>query len=115
MLTQENCSPLKGEEYRLDMAAAAKLLGELGEWSVDGDGKALSTRYNLKSYKRTVERVNEIAALAKEQKHHPDVKFGFGYVEVSLTTHDVGGLSRNDFIMAAKIDALFNTDAQKVA
>ena len=53
-----------------------------------------------------VERCQEIAKIAESERHHPDIEFGWGYVEIELWTHAIGGLSKNDFIMAAKIDLL---------
>ena len=50
--------------------------------------------------------VNAVGYLAEAQGHHPDIKLGWGYAEVSFTTHSVGGLSENDFICAAKLDAM---------
>ena len=50
--------------------------------------------------------VNKVGEIAEKEKHHPDIKFGWGYVEIKLTTHAAKGLSENDFILAAKINQL---------
>lgn len=74
----------------------------------DKSGKALRIRKRFKfdSYMRGVDFVNKVAKLAESEGHHPDMYLGWRKVTVNLTTHNIGGLSENDFIMAAKINKL---------
>jgi len=74
-------------------------------WTV-AEERRLGRRYTFKDFARAFAFAGRIAALAEAEGHHPDLKVGWGYVEVELTTHAIGGLSRNDFILAAKIDEL---------
>jgi 4a-hydroxytetrahydrobiopterin dehydratase len=90
--------PVEGEELE-------RLHAQLRpEWSVDGS--VLRRRLQFPDFVRAAGRAVEVALLAQSEDHHPDLRLGWGYLEVELSTHAIGGLSRNDFILAAKIDAL---------
>jgi 4a-hydroxytetrahydrobiopterin dehydratase len=52
--------------------------------------------------------VNEVGKISEKEGHHPDITFGWGYAEIKITTHAIKGLSKNDFILAAKIDQIIN-------
>ena len=104
-LAQEHCPPLRGSEHRLDHAQANRLLDCLPGWQISANG-VLQKELSFASYAATLLFVNTVACLAERENHHPDLEVGYGRVKVSYSTHDVGGLSRNDFICAAKIEAL---------
>jgi 4a-hydroxytetrahydrobiopterin dehydratase len=57
--------------------------------------------------------INEVAQLAEAEGHHPDIFVSYSYVRINLTTHNIGGLSENDFIVAAKIDEIFAKTAPR--
>jgi 4a-hydroxytetrahydrobiopterin dehydratase len=76
-----------------------------GGWEVD-DNSRLFKRFKFKDYTQTMAFVNNVAGLAQNMNHHPDILVSFKHVEISLTTHDVKGLSIFDFILAAKIDRI---------
>ena len=88
---------------RLDDSAAATLAGELAEWQII-DGK-LEKTYKFKGYYGTISFVNLVAWIAQRENHHPDMHVGYNTCKVVYTTHSAGGLSENDFISAARIDA----------
>ncbi len=75
------------------------------EWRVVDD-KRLSRQFRWRNFLRSMLFVNALAYLAEQEDHHPDMSISYNVVMVELTTHVIGGLSRNDFIMAAKIDQL---------
>jgi 4a-hydroxytetrahydrobiopterin dehydratase len=83
------------------------------EWYVT-DGKKISRKFKLQSFKENIEFVNRIAVLAEEEGHHPDLCIFWNILEVSLWTHAIGGLSENDFIVAAKIDEMYRVDNEKI-
>ena len=83
----------------------AQMLAELDDWQLE-DGTAIRRRFEFKGFAKAVEMANLAAWLGNRQGHHPDVTFGWGYCEVTFTTHAIGGLSENDFICAAKVDQL---------
>jgi 4a-hydroxytetrahydrobiopterin dehydratase len=85
---------------------ARELLGRIGPaWRIV-EGKRLEREFTFKNFRRAMAFAQAIATIAEEQQHHPDLCVGWGYVRVSLHTHSIGGLHENDFILAAKIDAL---------
>ncbi|MEZ5421181.1 MAG: 4a-hydroxytetrahydrobiopterin dehydratase [Vicinamibacterales bacterium] len=106
-LRDRTCQPCQGGTPPLDAEACAKLMGELhGDWRLDAAARSLSRRFEFKGFAKAVQMANLAAWLGDKQGHHPDVTFGWGYCAVTYTTHEIGGLSENDFICAAKLDAL---------
>ncbi len=83
-------------------------LEEVKEWKVVNDKgvDTISRQFKFKDFKEALAFVNKIGEIAEEEGHHPDIELGWGRVGVELSTHAIGGLSTNDFILAAKIDKL---------
>lgn len=90
----------------LNTAQVQDYLSQLQDWQVANDGNSIQRRYRFKNYEQTLAFVNTVAEIARAEDHHPDISFGYNYCEVHFSTHSVGGLSENDFICAARIDAL---------
>lgn len=105
-LARENCEPCKGGVAPMTRPQAQEMMAQLQDWTLSEDGKTIRRRFAFKGYASAVEMANLAAWLGNKQGHHPDIAFGWGYCEVSFTTHDAGGLTRNDFICAARLDAL---------
>ncbi|MCX6820302.1 MAG: 4a-hydroxytetrahydrobiopterin dehydratase [Candidatus Adlerbacteria bacterium] len=106
-LSEKKCIPCEGGVPPLTHAEAEAYMPELDEeWSlVDGAG-LLAKSFVFANFKKTMEFVNKVAAIAEEAGHHPDMTVSYGSVGVELMTHAIGGLSENDFIVAAKIDEI---------
>lgn len=81
-------------------------LASLSDWQLSQDGSAISRRFEFKGFAKAVEMANLAAWLGNKRNHHPDISFGWGYCEVSFTSHDAGGLTARDFDSAAHLDAL---------
>ena len=81
-------------------------LEALDGWRLSPDGQAITRRFAFKGFARAVEMANLAAWLGNKRGHHPDVAFGWGYCQVTFTTHDAGGLTDADFTAAAHLDAL---------
>lgn len=81
-------------------------LQEVKDWQVEDDGKKIERKFKFKDFKEALVFVNKIGDIAEAEGHHPDIEFGWGYAEIELSTHAIGGLSVNDFIVAAKIDRI---------
>ncbi|REJ76333.1 MAG: 4a-hydroxytetrahydrobiopterin dehydratase [Acidobacteria bacterium] len=79
-------------------------LSKLEGWKVDGEW--LKKRFDFRNFALSLDFVNKVGEFAEEADHHPDIKFGWGYVEIELTTHDTGGLTQNDFDLAGKIQGI---------
>lgn len=105
-LAREHCRPLRGGEHSLDQTQASALLASLPGWQIVDPGQLLQKEFTFASYTATLLFVNTVAGMAERENHHPNLEVGYGRVKVNYSTHDVGGLSRNDFICAAKIEAL---------
>ncbi len=105
-LVDEHCAPLPAGTPCLAEAQWQALLGQLDPaWRVM-DGHHLERRWRLADFASGLALVNRIGVLAEAHDHHPDLLLGWGRVEITLWTHSVGGLSHNDFILAAHIDRL---------
>lgn len=98
-----HCRPLEGGKALGDDAVRSQLK-ELPEWSTDG--KRIARTYKFADYWETIAFVNAIAYVIHREDHHPELVVGYGKVEVRFDTHSVGGISENDFICAAKCDAI---------
>ncbi len=107
-LTTKRCVPCEGGVAPMDAEAARDMLGQLNDWELDESGKEISRSYKFKNYYQTMAFVNALAWIAHQEDHHPDLHVGYNRVQVRFSTHSIGGLSQNDFICAAKIDALSN-------
>lgn len=103
-LAQGQCVPLSGADHRLDDSRLAALLALLPGWRRDGE--AIAKSFDFADYDATLTFVNAVACIARAQDHHPDIVFGYNRCRVAYTTHSVGGVSMNDLICAAKIEAL---------
>jgi 4a-hydroxytetrahydrobiopterin dehydratase len=79
-------------------------LATLPGWEHDADKNALHKRYRFKDYVSAFAFVAKISLLAERQNHHPDISFGWGYVDIWLTTHDAGGVTQNDVTLALAIE-----------
>ncbi len=105
-LAKKKCLPCEGGVKPLSAEAAGKLASEVPDWKVTVEPPRVSREFKFKDFKRAMKFVNRVADLAEEEGHHPDIHVHWNRVELVLWTHDIGGLSENDFIVAAKVDAL---------
>jgi 4a-hydroxytetrahydrobiopterin dehydratase len=105
-LARKKCLPCEGGVAPLTDAQVGPLLKGLSGWA--REGKAISKTYKFANYHETMAFVNATAWISHREDHHPDLAVGWGQCTVTYWTHAVGGLSENDFICAAKIDALFD-------
>ena len=105
-LKNKRCAPCNGEVEAMPEAKAKEFLKDLEDWTLSKDGKMLSKDFKFKGFYKTMAFVNSIAWIANQEVHHPDLEIGYGHCLVHYTTHEIDGLSINDFICAAKIDAL---------
>lgn len=103
-LARMHCAPLSGDTHRLTNAEVKKLIAELPDWQ--REGSRISRSFAFANYDETMAFANGVAWLSQRENHHPDMTVGYNRCTVAYSTHDVGGLSLNDFICAAKIEAL---------
>lgn len=106
-LARKKCSPCEGGVPPLDADEAESLAASLEGWSLSSDGKRISRKWTAKNFMAGIDFFNKVAELAEAEGHHPDLHLeGYRNVSINLTTHAIGGLSENDFILAAKINEL---------
>ena len=103
-LTAKKCVACEGGVPPLSGALLEPYLKEVTGWEVV-DGKKIRKVFTFPDFKSALAFVNKVGDIAESEGHHPDIQFGWGKVVIELTTHAIGGLSENDFILAAKIDA----------
>ena len=107
-LAGEQCKPQQGTRA-LDAAQITTLLSHLTGWRFDAAAKRISKDFRFPDFHHTLGFINAVGFIANQQNHHPDIEAGYGHCTLHWSTHDVDGLSRNDFICAARVEALAAT------
>lgn len=107
-LKQQRCQPCEGGVDPLDRRAAENLLPQAKGWALDENAKEISRTFEFKNFYQTMGFVNAVAWIANREDHHPDLEVGYKRCRVRYSTHAIGGLSMNDFICAARINALLD-------
>ncbi|MBI2825974.1 MAG: 4a-hydroxytetrahydrobiopterin dehydratase [Planctomycetia bacterium] len=104
-LVAKKCAPCEGGVRPYSRQEATEQLGKLAGWTLSDDGKRIRKEWLVKNFMAGIEFFDRVARLAEDEGHHPDLHLG-GYrnVAIEIWTHAIGGLSENDFILAAKID-----------
>lgn len=106
-LTHEKCKPCRKGENPISRAEADKYVQNFLGWKLSEDAKSIWREYLMKDFIEATHLINAIAQVAESNDHHPDLHLvGYRKLRVELSTHSIGGLSRNDFILAAQIEAL---------
>ncbi len=112
-LIKQTCQPCKSGVKPLNTNDAQAMLEQLNGWFLSDDNKAIQQDFCFKNYYQTIAFVNAVAWIAHQQNHHPEMNVSHGHCLINYSTHTIDGLSENDFICAAKIDALFATHSQE--
>ncbi len=106
-LTTKACVPCEGGVPPLAPDAVDALLVAVPQWRLTHDATRIRRDWKLNNFREGIRLLNNVGALAEREQHHPDLHLeGYRRVWIELTTHAIGGLSENDFIVAAKIDAI---------
>lgn len=105
-LSNQSCRELKGAEHLLQKQQCQDYLKQIIGWQLTEHGQALCKTVQFSDYYQTMAFVNALAFIAHRENHHPDLGVHYNRCEIRFSTHDVGGLSLNDFICAAKTDLL---------
>ncbi len=106
-LAKKKCVPCEGgvDPYTPDVAE--EMMKELSVgWMLVDDAHLLVREFRFKDFAQAMAFANKVAVIAEEENHHPDLSIGWGTVSIELSTHAIGGLSENDFIMASKVDQI---------
>jgi 4a-hydroxytetrahydrobiopterin dehydratase len=106
-LAAAHCAACEGDAPKLPPREIEQRLSELAGWTLAADGSRIRKDWRVENFAAGVAFFNRVAELAEAEDHHPDLHLeGYRNVWIELSTHAVGGLSQNDFILAAKIDQL---------
>lgn len=105
-LLERRCRELPAGTPALAPGEVSRVLAELPGWALEGDGKRIAKSYEFKNFHETMEFLNALAWVVHREDHHPDLEVSYKRCRVVYFTHTVGGVSENDLICAAKIDAL---------
>lgn len=105
-LKDQSCTEIEKGSKPLIIPTIESYLSQMPGWDVPLDYLTLTKTFSFKNYHQTVAFVNAVTWVAHKEDHHPEVCFGYNQCKITLTTHNIKGLSQNDFILAAKIDAL---------
>ena len=110
-LLNKKCVPCEGGILPFDISQIHKYQKKVDGWSVNKNEKKiyfLEKKFTFKNFINSQDFINKVGEKSEEESHHPDISFGCGYANIKITTHAIEGLSENDFILAAKIDQIFN-------
>ena len=110
-LLNKKCVPCEGGVLPFDISEIHKYQKKVDGWDIIKDKNKiffLNKKFNFKNFLESQKFINKVSKISEQEGHHPEIKFGWGYAEIKITTHAINGLSKNDFILAAKINQIFN-------
>jgi len=105
-LFSKKCIACEGGTPPISKEESQNYLSQVLGWEMVEDGKKITKEFKFKNFKEAMAFINNVADLAESEGHHPDIHIYYSRVILELWTHAIGGLSENDFILAAKIDQL---------
>ncbi len=103
---KRSCVSCRGDVPPMPAGEARRRLEGVPGWELRDDATRIERTFRFKDFAGAMAWADKVGALAEEEGHHPDIRLGWGYCTVSFRTHKIGGLPENDFIMAAKVNAL---------
>jgi len=106
-LTDRKCEPCEGNTKAFTNDEAQRYIAQVSGWQLNADSRSISRQWCAKNFVAAVKFLDKVAEVAEAENHHPDIHLtGYRNVRIELSTHAIGGLSENDFIVAAKINEL---------
>lgn len=106
-LARKRCAPCEGGVPKLTPERARELLPRVPGWDLSADGNRITRRWRTADFDTALDFLNRVGAVAEAEGHHPDLHLeGYRDVRIELWTHAAGGLTENDFILAAKVNEL---------
>ena len=110
-LLNKKCIACKDGILPFDISEIHKYQKKVDGWDVNENEKKiyfLEKKFTFKNFINSQNFINKVGEISENENHHPDITFGWGYAKIIITTHAIEGLSENDFILASKIDQIFN-------
>ena len=111
-LSTKVCTACRGDADSLKATESLEKLGKLNEnWQLEDNNHHIQREFEFEDFQKALDFVNNVGKIAEEEGHHPVINnFTWGKATIKLYTHKINGLHENDFIMAAKIDEMFNEE-----
>jgi 4a-hydroxytetrahydrobiopterin dehydratase len=107
MLKAMKCKPCEGGVLPMKKAQASKYLKGLDGWILAPSSNSIRRKFSFANFKEALDFINKVGTISEKEGHHPDIYLhSWNKVDIKLYTHAIGGLSINDFVVAAKIDAI---------
>ena len=107
-LLQKSTIPCPKNTPAMHHEMAQEKLEKINGWQLEEGAKTIYRRYIFKNFKHALAFVNHVGHIAEIEGHHPDITLGWGYAGMRMQTHSIGGLHDNDFMMASKINTLYD-------
>ena len=110
-LLNKKCVPCEGGILHFDISEIHKYQKKVDGWDIKKGKKKnyfLKKKFKFKNFNISQSFIKKVGKISEKENHHPDICFGWGYATIIISTHAINGLSKNDFILAAKIDNIFN-------
>ena len=105
-LAEKTCTPCRGGVPPLPRDEALRFQAQAPDWELRDDARRIERTFRFRNFREALAFVQQVGELAESEGHHPDFCVHYNRVDFTLSTHSIGGLSENDFILAAKIEAL---------
>ena len=106
-LSDKKCIPCESNQVKpMSKTAALKMVKQVPGWKCDATAKHIAREFLFKDFKSAMKFVTTVAKIAESNGHHPDISIWYNKVRLDLWTHSIGGLSENDFIVAAKVNEI---------
>ena len=105
-LNARHCTPCMGKTAPMDAIKAQRYLQQLQAWDLNEENTEITRTFHFKNYYQTIAFVNAMAWISHQEDHHPVAEVAYNFCKVHYSTHAINGLSDNDFICAAKLNAL---------
>jgi 4a-hydroxytetrahydrobiopterin dehydratase len=113
-LASQKCKPCEGGVEACPLPLAEQQLESLPGWKISHNGQRIRKSWKLDNFLQALKFFDDVAVIAEEDAHHPDLHLeGYRHVWIEVWTHAIGGLSENDFILAAKIDCVYEKYSRK--
>jgi 4a-hydroxytetrahydrobiopterin dehydratase len=113
ILDAKTCTPCRGGIPPLTPQEAERFHAHVPQWELRDEARRIERSFQLRNFREALAIVQQVGELAEAEGHHPDIRFGWGFVSVVMQTKKIKGMHENDFIMAAKIDRLFERASQQ--
>jgi 4a-hydroxytetrahydrobiopterin dehydratase len=107
-LAEKKCTPCRGRVPPLTREEAGRFQSQTPNWELREGGHRIERTFRFSNFQEALKFVRNVGELAEIEGHHPDISFGWGYATISLRTKKIKGLHENDFIMASKINRMFD-------